>query len=362
MPALLGPQHTAALPAWFPDSARDAAQVVVLLVDGLGWEQLRERSHLAPTLAAMDGGPITTVVPSTTSTALTSAVTGLTPAEHGIIGYRIDLGGDVMNVLRWSTVNGDARKRHVPRDVQPFRAFLGQPVPVVSKIELENSGFSAAHLVGGLMNGWRTMSNISVEIAVQLAQGHRVVYAYYDGIDKVAHERGFGPYYDAELRMVDRMVGDVLDALPAGAVLLVTADHGQVDVGPRVAPAGARSAGRDPLPIGRRPLPMAPREARRRRRPPEGGDGCAQRRRLGRQQGTDPRSRVVRAVDGRSRGLPARRRRARRPRSDQLRRPRRFGAVPARLPARLADVGRDARTVDRRTPLTGGRTGDVDDR
>ena len=236
MPALLGPQHTAALPAWFPDSARDAAQVVVLLVDGLGWEQLRERSHLAPTLAAMDGGPITTVVPSTTSTALTSAVTGLTPAEHGIIGYRIDLGGDVMNVLRWSTVNGDARKRHVPRDVQPFRAFLGQPVPVVSKIELENSGFSAAHLVGGLMNGWRTMSNISVEIAAQLAQGHRVVYAYYDGIDKVAHERGFGPYYDAELRMVDRMVGDVLDVLPAGAVLLVTADHGQVDVGPRVLP------------------------------------------------------------------------------------------------------------------------------
>jgi hypothetical protein len=107
---------------------------------------------------------------------------------------------------------------------------------VVSKIELENSGFSAAHLVGGLMNGWRTMSNISVEIAAQLAQGHRVVYAYYDGIDKVAHERGFGPYYDAELRMVDRMVGDVLDALPAGAVLLVTADHGQVDVGPRVLP------------------------------------------------------------------------------------------------------------------------------
>ena len=120
-----------------------------------------------------------------------------------------------------------------------FVPFLGQPVPVVSKIELENSGFSAAHLVGGLMNGWRTMSNISVEIAAQLAQGHRVVYAYYDGIDKVAHERGFGPYYDAELRMVDRMVGDVLDALPAGAVLLVTADHGQVDVGTAGAAAGA---------------------------------------------------------------------------------------------------------------------------
>ncbi|MGD9702055.1 MAG: alkaline phosphatase family protein [Acidimicrobiia bacterium] len=236
IPALLGPKRTAWLPSWFPAPAHGADQVVVLLVDGLGWEQLQERPQLAPTLTGLAGGPITSVVPSTTSTALTSVVTGLTPAEHGIIGYRIDLGGEVMNVLRWSTANGDARKRHVPRDVQPFPAFLGQTVPVVSKIELESSGFSAAHLAGASMNGWRTMSNIPVEIAAQLALGHPLVYAYYDGIDKVAHEKGFGPYYDAELRMVDRLVGDILEMLPEGAVLLVTADHGQVDVGPRVLP------------------------------------------------------------------------------------------------------------------------------
>jgi hypothetical protein len=60
------------------------------------------------------------------------------------------------------------------------------------------------------------------------------VYAYYDGIDKIAHERGFGPFYDAELRAVDQLVADVLAELPSGAALLVTADHGQVDVGERL--------------------------------------------------------------------------------------------------------------------------------
>jgi len=60
------------------------------------------------------------------------------------------------------------------------------------------------------------------------------VYAYYDGIDKVAHERGFGEFYDAELRAADRMVADLIGLLPPGAVLLVTADHGQVDVGDRI--------------------------------------------------------------------------------------------------------------------------------
>ena len=57
------------------------------------------------------------------------------------------------------------------------------------------------------------------------------MYAYYEGIDKVAHAEGLGRYYDDELQAVDRLVGDVLEALPSGSVLVVTADHGQVEVG-----------------------------------------------------------------------------------------------------------------------------------
>ncbi|MDP9440682.1 MAG: alkaline phosphatase family protein, partial [Actinomycetota bacterium] len=59
-------------------------------------------------------------------------------------------------------------------------------------------------------------------------------YAYYDGIDHVAHERGFGPYFDAELVAADRLVADVAATLPAGAALVVTSDHGQVEVGERL--------------------------------------------------------------------------------------------------------------------------------
>jgi hypothetical protein len=57
------------------------------------------------------------------------------------------------------------------------------------------------------------------------------VYAYYDGIDKIAHERGFGDFYDAELETVDALITRVLQAMPACAALVVTADHGQVHVG-----------------------------------------------------------------------------------------------------------------------------------
>jgi hypothetical protein len=230
VPALLAPRSVA-LPEWFPTPVREARQVVLLVIDGMGWEQLRERTHLAPTLAAMAGGPITTVAPSTTATALASIATGLTPGEHGLVGYRMEVAGDVLNVLRWNTSRGDARRSIEPAATQPFAPFMGERVPVVGKADLEGSGFTEAHLRGSRPLGYRLTSSLPVTISTLLEAGERFVYAYYDGIDKVAHERGFGPFYDAELNAVDRLVGDVLDLLPAGAVLLVTADHGQVQVG-----------------------------------------------------------------------------------------------------------------------------------
>jgi hypothetical protein len=235
IPALLGPSAWSnGLPAWMPQPVADAEQAVLLILDGLGWEQLEDRRHLMPTLSSMVGGPITTVAPTTTATALCSIATGLTPAEHGLLGYRVLLGGEVLNVLRWNSLAGDRRRAHPPRDIQPFAAFMGHGVPVISPADLQHTAFTEAHLRGSRPVGWRAPSAIAVEIAKQLEAGERFVYAYYGGIDKTAHERGFGEYYDAELRFADRLVGDVLEALPAGAVLLITADHGQVDVGDRV--------------------------------------------------------------------------------------------------------------------------------
>jgi len=231
IPALLGPAGTSDLPGWFPIQAREARQVVVLVLDGLGWHQLRRYASHAPTLASMHGQAITTVAPSTTVTALTSIATGLTPGEHGMIGYRIDMGGHVVQMLRWGDERGDLRSVYPPEIVQPTPPFLGASVPVLSKAELEGSAFTEAHLRGSKPMGWRASSSIAVTIHSLLANGTRFVYAYYDGIDKIAHERGFGEYYDAELRAADHLVAEVINVLPTDAVLLVTADHGQVMVG-----------------------------------------------------------------------------------------------------------------------------------
>lgn len=230
VPALLEPSPGEA-PAWMPACAAQAAQVVVLILDGLGWEQLQARRSLAPTLAAMTGGPITSVVPTTTATALTSIATGLTPAEHGVVGYRLHVRGEVLNVLRWTTPSGDARRRIDPEHFQPHTAFCGHRPPIVTKAEFASSGFSGAHLSDVRFNGYRMTSTLITEVRRLLRAGESFIYAYYDGIDKVAHEYGLGEHYDAEVSSVDHLVADLRSVLPADAVLLVSADHGQVDVG-----------------------------------------------------------------------------------------------------------------------------------
>ncbi|MGA1362995.1 MAG: alkaline phosphatase family protein [Ilumatobacteraceae bacterium] len=230
VPALLGPTGTG-MPGWMPAAVHGAHRTVLFLVDGLGWNQLRARPHLAPVLTSFAGGPVTSVAPTTTATALTSVTTGLTPGEHGIIGYRMDMGGTVMNTLRWAGANGDMTRVHPPLQVQACPAFMGASVPVVSRADLEDTSFTAAHLNGVRAMGWRVASSIPVIVSSAGAAGESFVDAYYDGLDKVAHEHGFGPHYDAELRFVDWLVGRMLEALPSGTALLVTADHGQVHVG-----------------------------------------------------------------------------------------------------------------------------------
>jgi predicted AlkP superfamily pyrophosphatase or phosphodiesterase len=232
VPALLQPGDEA--PSWLPAEAHDAERVVLLVVDGLGWNQLTPRRGTTPTLAAMDGGPITTVAPSTTATALTSITTGLPPGEHGVVGYRIAVHGEILNVLRWNTAAGDARQTIPPAKVQTHECFGGQRPPAVTRAEFATSGFTGAHLDGARFTGYRTLGTLAAEIVRLARAGEPFVYAYYEGLDKVSHEYGLGLHYDEELVWIDRLVARLLEELPAGTVLLVTADHGQVEVGPNV--------------------------------------------------------------------------------------------------------------------------------
>ena len=84
-----------------------AERACLLIVDGLGWELLRDHPAAAPFLSelARNSKPITAGFPSTTVTSLGSICTGLPPGQHGLLGYQVMIPGEnrLLNGLRWDS-------------------------------------------------------------------------------------------------------------------------------------------------------------------------------------------------------------------------------------------------------------------
>jgi len=218
------------------------SRVVVLLVDGLGWELLCDHPEAAPFLTSLAGRPLTTGFPSTTVTSLASFGTGLTPGQHGLTGYtswvhEVDA---TVGWLGWTPTgrHEDLRTRLVPEDLQPHPTVFeraeaaGVSVTVAAPAHFQGSGLTRAILRGGLYRGAVTPGDAVALAAEGSLRGDRsLVYCYTPDLDLTGHVRGVdSDAWLSQLVLVDRYAEALAGRLPAGTVLLVTADHGMVDV------------------------------------------------------------------------------------------------------------------------------------
>ncbi len=227
----INPGLTPDLESWVPEEVSDASQIVLLVLDGLGFTQLVRCSDALSNLPLFSQRRISSVAPTTTATALTSISTGATPATHGLLGYRMRLDGDkVMNSLSWSMSPDSDSRAPKPEDVQSKIPFLNFWPKVVTKAQYQHTGFTKAHLRNTQIFDYRLPSTMVDHVEELLRGGEAFVYAYYEGIDTVAHEYGLRDCYLEELRFVDYLLGRLVSSLPRGALLLVTSDHGQVEV------------------------------------------------------------------------------------------------------------------------------------
>ena len=122
-----------------------------------------------------------------------------------------------------------------PEDLQPREAFGGQALPVVSRAPFRDSKFTAMLYRGAEFHGYHTTSGLIERCRILAAARQQLIYAYYDGPDLVAHVHGMRDgFFERELAFCDELVGDLLDALPSHAALVVTADHGHVHFDERI--------------------------------------------------------------------------------------------------------------------------------
>jgi len=219
--------------------------VAVLVVDGLGWELIRGHRDHAPFLAAASdrGRPLTAGFPSTTSASLGSLGTGLPPGQHGLVGYTFAMPGldRPLNSLHWVPYGigppADLRDQLVPEQVQPEPTVLeraaaaGTEVVLVGPAAHAESGLTRAILRGGRYAPADSLDELVRQIAAAFAEGRTSVCAYHPYLDTYGHVRGVGSQeWLAHLEQVDRAVGAIADRLPPGFALVVTADHGMLNL------------------------------------------------------------------------------------------------------------------------------------
>ena len=209
----------------------------------LVWQPLVERGTLAP---------LTSVVPSTTSTALTTLWTGASPAAHGVAGYEVWLKeyGLIANMIlhRPSTYAGGtgslSQAGFVPEDflnqptLGPHLADHGIQTHAFQHYTIAHSGLSRMFMPGAQVHSFGSAPDLWVSIR-QLLEGNtherKYTWAYWSGVDTFSHrygpedERVWGEFNTFSAALKHHFLDQLSSEVRRDTLLILTADHGMID-------------------------------------------------------------------------------------------------------------------------------------
>ena len=231
-------------------SEKHIENVVFVLLDGFGYrliENSRQKSMFPSFDRVMQGGfstAITSVFPSTTSTATTTLHTGLTPQEHGVIGYTMYMReiGTIVEMLSFEPVFGRRNLFELGLDPGKFigsktlhEKFANEGIGSTLYINkyILGSGLSQITNKGAELVPTLTAPDMLANLRKNLQAGSsRFHFCYHASPDTIAHARGpFSEEYSAEIESVFSSIKtelfEKLDRTIAKKTLLVvSSDHG----------------------------------------------------------------------------------------------------------------------------------------
>ena len=212
-----------------------ADRVCFVLVDGLGFHNLEDRSGHARTLRMWSNrGPLTTVAPSTTAAAITAVGTGALPGATAMTSYalRSPVTGANFSLIKWENSGVD------PVRWQTHPTLFEQLVPEQADecVLVQPPEFIGSGLTECALRGARGVAAISLEdridaVARALRSRTRAAYLYWGELDHTGHGKGWlSEEWVGQLEELDAAMAMLARRVPRGTLIVLTADHGMIDV------------------------------------------------------------------------------------------------------------------------------------
>ncbi len=206
------------------------AKRILIIIDGLGYDWLRERGK-GSFLAAHLRGALTSVFPPTTASAMTTINTGLSPREHGVTGWFVQYkeAGMLLAPLPPRTRSFGLTVPVVPGLNAPSlfeRARQRRGVEILPR-RVVSSPYNKVVSRGAVLRAYETMRGFFRQAGAAVkGQGLLLVKAYWPGYDSLSHQYGPASRKVREhFRELDRAVERLAERLNE-TLLVVTADHG----------------------------------------------------------------------------------------------------------------------------------------
>lgn len=209
-------------------------KIVLMVIDGMGYEFLKQQGKDS-FFACHCVDRITSTFPPTTVTAEISLETGVAPMQHGITGWTMYLKelGVVSKILLFETrAGGSLTQMGVKREDIYTEKLLFQKAGAPSVMVLPRvvtTRFCTDDWAAAFddLNGFVEQTKIAAA-----KPGIRFVYSYWIELDHLCHKFGcssdeaVGHFRDLDKRIAG-LAGDLKDG---GADLIITADHGLIDI------------------------------------------------------------------------------------------------------------------------------------
>jgi len=211
-------------------------RAVIVLVDGLGANALKARAGHARTLAGAltQASVIESGFPTTTASALATLTTGALPGQHGLVGYTVlDTVNDRMikQLSGWDAALDPASWQSVPTQFERA-ASTGLDAVAIAPERYRETGFTKGVLRGARFLGGNTIADRVAATIEWLRSGVAgIAYLYIPEVDMAGHANGLdSAEWTDRLEIVDAAVRELTAALGTSDGLIVTADHGVLDI------------------------------------------------------------------------------------------------------------------------------------